>query len=182
MSRLHRVWFHGATYHITARGNRRAEIFTDKKDYQKYLYILEDVRDMYPFILHSYCLMPNHNHLQLETTDYPIQDIMKQLHTRYAIYFNQRHDVDGHLFQGRYGSKLILSEDYFLKVSRYIHLNPLEASMVKNAEDYPWSSYSSYMNLSKNPHVDPTKTLSYFSEPAFLNYKEFVEKKEEWES
>jgi putative transposase len=182
MSRKERAWFQGAIYHITARGNRRAEIFTDHKDYHRYLSILEDVREMFPFVLHSYCLMPNHIHLQIETTEYHIQDIMKKLHSRYATYFNERYDLDGHVFQGRYGSKLILADDYFLTVSRYIHLNPLEAQMVQTASDYPWSSYASYLNLSKNPHVDPTKTLSYFTEPVNLKYREFVEKESEGEN
>ncbi|USK41523.1 transposase [Cytobacillus firmus] len=64
-------------YHIVARGNRRATIFHDHADFQTYLTILEDIRSMMPFILHSYCLMTNHLHLQLETLHHHIQYIMK---------------------------------------------------------------------------------------------------------
>jgi REP element-mobilizing transposase RayT len=163
-------------YHIVARGNRRAAIFHDHADFQMYLDILEDVRSMMPFILHSYCLMTNHLHLQLETLHYHIQYIMKEMHSRYAVYLNQRLKTDGHVFQGRYGAKLIETDAYFLEVSRYIHRNPLEAKMVKNPEDYRWSSYSSYVNLLQlNPHVNHSKTLSYFREPVEEQYKLFVE-------
>jgi putative transposase len=81
---------------------------------------------MFPFVLHSYCLMTNHLHLQIETTIDHIQHIMKELHSRYAIYLNLRFKTDGHVFQGRYGAKLIETDKYFLKVSHYIHRNPLK--------------------------------------------------------
>ncbi|WP_335871204.1 transposase [Bacillus sp. 2205SS5-2] len=110
-----------------------------------YLAILEDVREMCPFVLHSYCLMTNHIHLQIETTQHHIKDIMKELHSRYAIYLNRCLHTGGHLFQGIYGSELIESSHSFLKVSRYIHPNPLEEKMVKNLVHYPWSSYPSYI-------------------------------------
>jgi hypothetical protein len=101
---------------------------------------------------------------------------MKEMHSRYAVYLNQRLKTDGHVFQGRYGAKLIETDAYFLEVSRYIHRNPLEAKMVVNLEEYRWSSYSSYVNLLQlNPHVDHSKTLSYFREPLEEQYKLFVE-------
>ncbi|MBG9445309.1 transposase [Cytobacillus firmus] len=177
MPRQPRVWYPGAMYHIVARGNRRAAIFHDHADYRAYLAILEDVRSMMPFILHSYCLMTNHLHLQLETLQHHIQYIMKEMHSRYAVYLNQRLKTDGHVFQGRYGARLIETDAYFLEVSRYIHRNPLEAKMVVKLEDYRWSSYSSYINLLQlNPHVNHSKTLSYFREPVEDHYKLFVEK------
>ncbi|MFA9560479.1 transposase [Evansella sp. AB-rgal1] len=111
----------GDCYHITARarGNRRTALFETREDYLTYLSILEDVRNMYPFILHSYCLMTNHIHLQLQTTQFHIKDIMKELHARYAVWFNREHHYVGHLFQGRYGAQLIGIDAYFLEVSRY---------------------------------------------------------------
>lgn len=175
MSRKLRVWYPGATYHITARGNRRTALFEGKEDYLTYLAILEDVRRMYPFILHSYCLMTNHIHLQIQTTNWHIKDIIKELHSRYAVYFNREHNYVGHLFQGRYGAKLIDTDAYFLEASKYIHLNPLEAKMVFKAENYPWSSYRAFITSSENPHVTTTRILSYFSEPKQKHYQAFVE-------
>lgn len=176
MARKHRIWYPGAIYHITARGNRRLSIFYNHDDYINYLKIVADVRSMYPFILHSYCLMTNHLHLQLETTTCPIKTIMKELHSRYAVYFNKKYGYVGHVFQGRYGAELIESDRYFLEVSRYIHRNPLEANMIKDLSTYFWSSYPSYLNLLENAYVSLQKTLQYFPEPKVQHYKQFVEK------
>lgn len=183
MSRKPREYYPGAAFHITARGNKRSQIFYEPKDFLKYLEILEDVREMHPFILHSYCLMSNHLHLQLQpkqiTRENKIPDIMKYIQMQYAIYLNKKLDIDGHVFQGRYHQRIIISQKYFLTVSRYIHRNPLEASIVSKPEEYRWSSYSAYLKQTENPHIDTTKTFAYFPEPAHLHYREFVEKEEE---
>ncbi|WP_433745182.1 transposase [Falsibacillus pallidus] len=176
MSRKHRIWFPGAIYHITARGNRRMNIFMEDNDFITYLKILEDVRQQYPFILHSYCLMNNHLHLQLETISHHIKIIMKEIHSRYAVYLNRKLRMVGHVFQGRYGASLIQENDYFLEASRYIHRNPLEANMVKCLSDYAWSSYPAYIHLShRNPHIETSKVLSFFKEPVHESYKKYVE-------
>lgn len=179
MPRKPRIWFPNAMYHITTRGVRKMTIFYDQADYFKYLQILEETRDQLPFILHSYCLMTNHVHLQLQTINDPIHKIMKQINTHYAIYFNKRHDLFGHVFQGRYGAELINSLDYELDVSKYIHLNPLEAHMVNKAEDYPWSSYRAYIFGEKNPHVDTKRILAHFPPPSQFHYQKFTEEKDQ---
>ncbi|MDQ0232725.1 transposase [Metabacillus malikii] len=176
MVRRNRIWFPGATYHITARGNRKENLFQDNEDYNKYLSLLKETKETYPFLLHSYCLMNNHIHLQLETGETSISQIMAMLHTKYAIYYNKRHSLVGHVFQGRFGSKLILSTNYFLTVNRYIHRNPLEANLVINPEDYKWSSYRTYINTpTKNTLVTTTKTLSFFTNSDMQAYKRFIE-------
>ncbi|KAB7706641.1 transposase [Bacillus aerolatus] len=175
MARKLRVWVPGAAYHITCRGNRRAALFYDDADRRKYLQLLEETRFYFPFHLHAYCLMTNHIHLQVETIDHSTKDIMKMLNSRYAIYFNKRHELVGHVFQGRYGCQQINSIYYFLKVSKYIHLNPLEADIVIQAQDYPWSSYGAFIFDQFNPHVNLDKTLSYFPNPEKKAYRQFVE-------
>mgnify|MGYP005750161489 FL=1 len=175
MSRKHRVWYPGAMYHITARGNKRSVIFIHELDYINYLNYIEEVRAMYPFKIHSYCLMSNHLHLQLQTIDHSISEIMKELHSRYAIYFNKTYRVSGHVFQGRYGSKLIEDDEYFLTVSRYIHRNPLEAKMVTSLEEYPWSSYAAYVLNKHNKTICKEKTMKLFPEPFVTHYRKFVQ-------
>jgi REP element-mobilizing transposase RayT len=175
LSRSHRIWFPGATYHITSRGNRKSIIFYDDFDHIAYLEFLEEARSYWPFILHSYCLMTNHVHLQLETIQHHPKEFMKYLNSRYAMYFNKRYDLVGHVFQGRYGAEIINSDEYFLDVGRYIHLNPVTAKMVEAPELYPWSSYPSYITNSFNPHITTEKTLSFFPEPQRENYLKYVE-------
>jgi putative transposase len=136
--------------------------------------LLEKTREKYPFYLHTYCLMTNHVHLQLETIDVKPGKIMNYLHSLYASYFNTKYELTGHLFQGRYGAELIDSFDYELDVSKYIHLNPFEAEMVEKPEDYPWSSCRAYVFQEKNPHIRTDRILSFFPEPQFVHYKIYI--------
>ena len=133
MSRKLRVWFPVAKYHITSRGNRRSAIFYDDFDREVYWQYLEEARRNFSFHLHAYCHMTNHIHLQIETIHHHPKDIMKMLNSRYAMYFNKRHRLVGHVFQGS---------------GRYIHLNPVEAKMVKSPKDFRWSSYTAYVDSS----------------------------------
>lgn len=122
MGKKKRVWFQGAVYHITTRGNRRSDIFKDEEDYQVYLTILKEAQKRYLYILYSYCLMTNHVHLQIETTDLPIWRIMRHINLYYTKYFNNKYNLIGHLFEGRYKAELIDNDAYNLQTSRYIHL------------------------------------------------------------
>ncbi|CAG9606656.1 REP-associated tyrosine transposase [Pseudoneobacillus rhizosphaerae] len=174
MPRKHRAWFPGAMYHVTCRGNKQATIFDDRKDHQKYLTLIAESKELYPFSLHAYCLMCNHVHLLIETHKNPLTDIMRYINTKYAMYFNNRYEVNGHVFQGRYDAKMIEDRSYFLNANRYIHLNPLEANIVTKLEDYPWSSYTSYFSSLSNPLVTSVKILSQFQEPQLENYLAFL--------
>src|SRR4051794_7185578 len=146
MSRKRRAWFPGAKYHITSRGNRKSTLFFDDEDRMKYLTIIQETKNHFSFTLHAFCLMSNHTHLQLETSDTSPAIIMSHLNTKYAKYFNKKYDFTGHVFEKRYGAELLDSLDYEFDVSRYIHLNPLKAGLVDELESYPWSSYHAYVN------------------------------------
>lgn len=177
MARKKRIWYPGAVYHITNRGNRRSDIFKDDEDYEVYLYNLKELKKRYPFEIYSYCLMTNHIHLQLKTVDVEIWHIMKDINQYYTKYFNDKYKFIGHLFQGRYKSELIENDGYNLQTSRYIHLNPVNADMVKKPIEYKWSSYESYMGIGKNNLVNDDSILSYFKDKSRILYKEYVESK-----
>lgn len=174
MSHRFKIWYPGAKYHITSRGVRKSTLFYDDKDYKKYLNLLLEAKERYPFILHTYCLMTNHVHLQIETIQHPPGAIMKHLNMKYAKYFNKRYDFYGHVFQSRYGAELIDTADYELDVSKYIHLNPLKAGMVYQLEDYPWSSYLTYVKNKEDPLITTSQILSYFIKPQRLNYEKYL--------
>ncbi|MGN9163283.1 transposase [Clostridium sulfidigenes] len=104
------------------------------------------------------------------------EEIVKKINMLYSIYFNRKYDLIGHLFQVRYRSELIQEDKYILEVSRYIHLNPLRANMVTNVQDYKWSSYSTYLGLSKEKIINTERILSYFGEiNARKSYKVFID-------
>ncbi|WHY85529.1 transposase [Neobacillus novalis] len=176
MARKVRTWFQGAKYHVTSRGIRKSPLFFEDEDYQKYLNLLEDTRDRYPFILHTYCLMTNHTHLQLETLETPLSIIMKNLNTKYAKYINKKYDFTGHVFEKRYGAELLNSAEYEIDVSKYIHLNPVAAGMAAAPEDYPWSSYRAYVadDGEEIPLINTQTLLAYFPHPPQQHYKHYM--------
>lgn len=169
-----RPWFKGAKYHVTSRGIRRSSLFFDDDDFGKYLALLTETREIYPFKLHTYCLMTNHIHLQLETLETPISIIMKHLNTKFAKYINKKYDFTGHVFEKRYGAELLNSPEYEIDVSKYIHLNPFSAGMVANPEDYPWSSCRAYVFGESIPLIDPKPLLSYFPNPPDQYYENYI--------
>ena len=174
--RKNRIWFPGAKYHITSRGLRKSPLFHDDYDRYKYLDLLKEAIEQYPFHLQAYCLMTNHIHLQIESIETTPSQILKLLHTKYAKYFNKRYDFSGHVFESRYGSELITAIDYELEVNRYIHLNPVKANLVKNPEDYRWSSYRTYFLQKENSLLSTHQILSYFPDPPTKHYLEYINK------
>ncbi|SKC57350.1 transposase [Maledivibacter halophilus] len=177
MGKKKRIWYPGAVYHIMNRGNRRSAIFKDNEDYQVYLTILKETMEKYEYILYAYCLMTNHIHMQIETKNVEIWKIMRYINLSYTKYFNNKYNFIGHLFQGRYRAGIIESDAYNLQTSRYIHLNPVKASMVEKPVEYKWSSYGVYMGEIKNDIVIDEKILSYFRNKSRKLYKEYVESK-----
>ncbi len=169
-----RIWYPGATYHIMSRGNRKQNIFKSNEDYSMFLQIIKSTQQKFPFILHSYCMMTNHIHLQIETKDIDIGKIMSIILKKYTDYYNSKYEYVGHLFQGRYKSILIENDSYFLQTNRYIHLNPYKANMVSNPVDYKFSSYHIYANNQKSDIVTTSFTLNYFNNN-IQKYKEFIE-------
>jgi REP element-mobilizing transposase RayT len=180
MPRKKRIWYEGATFHVMGRGNRRTAVFKTDEDYRLFLKLLETIKERYPFDLHAFCLMTNHFHLEITTGEDPIWKIMQPLMNHYARNFNQRYDYTGHLFESRYTSCLIEDERYFLEVSRYIHLNPVKAQMVREPRAYSYSSYKNYVSDEKNDFsslLETERVLGAFHRNDREQYRMFVEGK-----
>lgn len=123
-----------------ARGNNRGRIFLDDTDHRIYLVQLRHVIEEQSLRCLAYCLMPNHVHLLVETPLGNLSDAIHQLHCRYALTFNRRHERSGHVFQGRFGSVHIDSDHQLCATAIYIAKNPVEASLTQRADQWPWSS------------------------------------------
>jgi len=160
-----------------SRGVRGELLFKDESDYELFIQIVKEIQEVTGFILHSYCLMSNHFHMQIETRDISISKIMEKLLKTYAMNFNMKYHFVGHVFQGRFKGILIEDSVYFLETSRYIHLNPVKASMVCNPEDYRYSSYRYYIGCEQNEVLFKDKTLGFFRDSDQLEYAKFVEAK-----
>ena len=148
MARPLRPEIHGGLYHLMARGNERQDIFRDDIDRQRFLAYLRAVTERQGVLCHSYCLMPNHYHLLLETPAGNISLAIRNLNGTYAQAFNRRHDRVGHLFQGRFFSRLVEKDTYLKVVARYIVLNPVRAGLVRQPSDWVWSSYRALAGMS----------------------------------
>ncbi len=179
MARQLRIEFTGAFYHITSRGNLRDAVFFDDKDRERFIEILCKTKERYGYLLHAYILMDNHYHLLMETPKANISRIMQNVNTSYTVYVNKRYGRSGHLFQGRFKGLVVDKNEYLVTLSRYIHLNPVRAGIVKRPEDYRWTSYRTFIDkAAKQRLVDTADTLGIFSEKrgkAIGRYKAFVE-------
>lgn len=154
MARLQRIEYEGAVYHVTARGNERRAIFRDDADRERLLRALGESVERFAVRLYLFCLMSNHMHLVVETLRANLGQFMHRLQTAYTVYFNRRHQRCGHLVQGRYGARLVEKEAYLLRLSRYVHLNPVFTAVARRRpvreriamlREYRWSSYRSYI-------------------------------------
>ena len=179
MSRPLRIAFPGAFYHVTSRGNEQKDVFKSRKDREKFLEYLASATERYGAVIHAYCLMSNHYHLLLETPAGNLSQIMQHINSAYTTYFNVKRKRAGHLFQGRYKAILVEVDEYATELSRYIHLNPVRAGIVTRPEDYPWSSYRSYIGQGNAPEwLKREFILGYFGTRAsdsMKKYRKFVE-------
>ena len=158
MARQPRVEYAGALHHVMSRGNDGIPIFRDDQDHQLFLDLLAQEIVRSGWILHEYCLMTNHYHLEIETPECTLSTGMHRFLGRYVQRFNKRHGRRGHLFQERFKNVLVEKESYGLELSRYIVLNPVRAGMVARPEDWRWSSYAARAGLARCPEwltIDP---------------------------
>jgi REP element-mobilizing transposase RayT len=177
----------GAIVHIYNRGNNREKIFFDESDYKAFLFrvglalgiefevLKEETLLSVPnsrvrinaknnlFKIHSFCLMPNHFHLLIEQIgDVQISKLISQICTSYAMYINKKYKRVGHVFQERFRSVIIENDPQLMWTSAYIHMNPVKDFLVKNPEDYKWSSYSDFAKNRNLPIVSKELLISTF--------------------
>ena len=178
MSRPIRIEFPNALYHVTARGDRREDIFEDDADRQMFLSTLEQVITQFNWLCHAWCLMDNHYHLMIQTPDGNLSKGMRQLNGVYTQASNRRHRRVGHLFQGRFKAILVDSDAYLLELTRYVVLNPVRAGMVKKPDNWLWSSYRASVGLDPAaPWLEVDGLLAQFGKRRSLaqqRYAQFV--------
>lgn len=179
MARSLRIEYEGAFYHVTSRGNEGRSIFFSKSDYQKFLDYLDAAQQKYRCLIHAYVLMTNHFHLLIETPLPNLNQVMHYLNGSYTNFVNQKRGHRGHLLQGRYKAILVDRDNYLLELSRYLHLNPVRAGIVKMPEDYPYSSYRAYISKTGEGTICRDlilRMISHDQSKAVTLYKTFVEK------
>ena len=145
MPRRPRLDFAGF-HHVVNRGVARGEIYLCREDRETFLNILCKSCDDYKVNVHDYCLMDNHYHLLIETTQENLSLFMRQINSNYAIYFNKKYKRVGHLWQGRYKSWYVFDEDYLYKLFRYIEHNPIKAKMTQAVGEFEFTLMAPLLN------------------------------------
>lgn len=192
------VFANNQVYHVLSRGTGEGNTFLDKRDYSRFLEasiyyqkanpparfsfrkrleekVLANIATLDNLVeIICYCLMPNHFHLLLkQTKNKGISLFMGRLNNSYTRYFNTRHQRRGRLFQGPFKAKRIETDEQLIHVSRYIHLNPTVGFLVKNLNNYPYSSYLEYIGKKEGKGIcQKDLVLAHFSSPK--EYEKFV--------
>ena len=185
MARPLRIEYPGAIYHITSRGNERREIYLNDKNRLHFVRLLKEGSDFFRVEVIAYCLMSNHFHLLIQTKEGNLSRFMQRLNTAYTRHFNYKHNRVGHLFQGRFKSIVVGSDEYFLTLSRYIHLNPVKLKRYEQRSKsekklmirkYQWSSYQSVLDPAKrSSYLSCEKVLDCMGGDTYVNRKKYEE-------
>jgi putative transposase len=156
MPRLPRIYVKEALYFITCRGEHAETLCKDERDFTMFLDLMKKYQEQYGIKVFAYCFLPDHLHLLVEM-EKPAGDIqetgrsqeisgfMRDLNNNYTKYYNSRYGRKGHLFRERFKSALVEKETNLLKMTAYIHVNPERIGLVKDAKDYPYSTYQTYI-------------------------------------
>ena len=141
MPRIGRIVLPHYPHHIVQRGHNRQVIFAEPRDYERYLQTLAEFKDVYGVQVYAFCLMTNHVHLLLAPeTVAGLAKLMKRLAGRQTRHHNRLEGRTGTLWESRYKSSVVDTDEYLLACSRYIELNPVRARMIATPEEYRWSS------------------------------------------
>jgi REP element-mobilizing transposase RayT len=157
MARRCRIQFPGAVYHVMSRGNRKSMIAEDDDDRRAFMNTFGEAAGDCQVRVYACCLMGTHYHTLLDTPRGNLSDFIRTLNSEYSKSFNRRHERVGHTFEQRFESLVVQREKYLRRVVRYIALNPVKASICRDAADWPWSTHRATAGLEDAPawlHLD----------------------------
>lgn len=142
MPRRARIVIPGMPVHVMQRGHDKQAIFFCEDDYWRYLNDLKLAASNTGCEVHAYVLMTNHVHLVVTPSEEAsLGEMMRSLGARYVRFINLCYKRRGTLWEGRFRSSLIQTEQYLMVCYRYVELNPVRANMARSPAGYPWSSY-----------------------------------------
>jgi REP element-mobilizing transposase RayT len=162
------------------RGLERRAIFRDDRDRRDFVQRLATLTQAQAWTVYAWALLPNHLHLLVRTQRRPLPRTMGALLGGYVGAFNRRHHRVGHLVQNRYKSIVVEAEPYLLELTRYLHLNPLRAGLVRDLaalDRYRWSGHRTLLGRVKHPWQAVDEVLGQFAKTpgaARARYRAFV--------
>ncbi len=148
--------------------------YSQKIRYSQFQTLIKDFKKTYennfrnqlPLVeIYAYAFMPNHYHFLLrQLQDNGIETFIRILQNSFAKYFNIKYDRHGALFQSTFKARRVETDEEFVHVSRYIHLNPVTSFMIDFNElsSYPWTSFPIYSRDSLNRFVNANEIIGRF--------------------
>ena len=161
-------------YHVYNRGAHKRRIFFEDATYEYLIRLMTKYSTTYRTVIAAYCLMPNHYHLVVrQREEGSIGVFLKTTFNAFTQAVNKRFGLSGTLFQGQAKVKEIDSDQYCVKVIRYVHTNPCKAGLVVKAEDWPFSNYREWIGMGNGILMDVSLRDRCFGTPE--EYKQFAQ-------
>ncbi len=186
MPRQPRLDAPGTLHHVIGRGIEGTEIFRNEGDKKDFVSRVAELCQAGFWVVYAWALLGSHFHLLVRTGNRPLAKSMRKLLTGYVVNFNRRHKRYGHLFQNRYKSIVCEDDPYLLELTRYIHLNPVRAGIIKDMRGlskYPWAGHSAVMGKVERKWQEVDTVLSYFGRRrrvAIGKYEGFIREGISW--
>ena len=165
--------FLGSRHHVMARGGSRRPIYDSPESRHGFLHLLADLQPRFGVHVHAYALMGNHYHLLVSSHRGRLSAAMQFLNGTHARRFNRRVKQDGPLYRGRFVSRVVEEERYWLYLLAYVHLNPLKDGFVTSAETLPWTSHAAYLGEAERGFLHVEEHLEMLG--GILGYRALVE-------
>lgn len=154
MPRIERGLVDGFVYHIINRGNGRQEVFHKERDYKVFIDLIRQGKELHPIIILTYCLMPNHFHIVVQTLHADeLSKFMQWVMTSHVRRYHTHYKTSGHIWQGRFKSFIIQVDEHLIMALRYVESNPIRAGLVKSAGEWLWSSHLERIDKKKSTGI-----------------------------
>jgi len=148
----------------------------DVEDGQRFTELLGHEIAQQRWLCHGFCLLEDHYHLLIETPEPTLARGMARLNMTYSQWFGRRHARRGHLFEGRYHTKIIEKDAWLLALSRHIVLNPVRLNAANRADLWRWSSYRPLAGAANPwPWLHTDWVLSQFTDDPHQQWQDYVE-------
>jgi len=155
MPRIARGLVDNFVYHVLNRGNNKQKIFRKEQDYKAFVNLMMEAKRYYPIKILAYCLMPNHFHMILMPVQAEhLSKWMQWLMTSHVRRYHRHYETSGHIWQGRFKSFIIQTDEHLITAMRYVDANPVRSGLVNSADNWAWSSHREILGKSVRNLVD----------------------------
>ena len=159
-------------YHVIARGINKEPIFKQKREKNNFKRLLVKHLKDQDIEIFAYVIMSTHFHILIRVDLKLLSSYLAIVLAEFAEYYNYKHNRNGHVFQDRFKSECVETEQYFWNCVRYIHMNPVNANLVKYPLNYKYSSLKEY-ETEKSRIIHP-KAIKIYKEK-FSDFEEYLE-------